>query len=368
MSNNVPAEAFSPGEFLRDELEARGWNQTEFAEIIGRPPRVVNEIIAGKRGISPETAHELAAAFGTSAQLWMNLETAYQLSLVAPKTERIAREATLRARFPVRDMIKRAWIPATKSYEETEASVLGFFGLASVNDPIQFPHAARRNYENDVKAIQWAWIFRVNQLASSLQVKSYSESALRSQISELEKLMTEPEEIRHIPRILLECGVRLVIVEPIPGSEIQGVCFWINENKSPVIGLTLKGDQIDKFWFDFWHEIEHVLNGDGKEEIVIDDFDERNPGSSDSEVRANRNAGEHCVPQKQMRDFILRHKPLFSEKNMVGFAKIMKRHPGIVAGQIQRHTDRWDLFKKHQPRIRHIITQTALTDGYGVRS
>src|ERR1700690_1405038 len=93
MSTNVPAEVFSPGEFLRDELEARGWNQTEFAEIIGRPPRVVNEIIAGKRGISPETVHEFAAAFGTSAQLWMNLETAYQLSLVAPKTERIAGEA-----------------------------------------------------------------------------------------------------------------------------------------------------------------------------------------------------------------------------------------------------------------------------------
>ena len=44
-----PAEVFPPGEFLRDELEARGWNQTEFAEILGREPRVVNEIILAKR-------------------------------------------------------------------------------------------------------------------------------------------------------------------------------------------------------------------------------------------------------------------------------------------------------------------------------
>ena len=70
MNNKIPAQAFSPGEFLRDELEERGWTQTEFAEIIGRPHRVVNEIIAGKRGISPETAHEFAAALGPSAQLW----------------------------------------------------------------------------------------------------------------------------------------------------------------------------------------------------------------------------------------------------------------------------------------------------------
>lgn len=365
MSNNVPAQAFSPGEFLRDELEARGWNQTEFAEIIGRPPRVVNEIIAGKRGISPETAHEFAAALGTSAQLWMNLETAYQLSLVAPKTERIAREASLRARFPIRDMVKRGWIPPTKSYEEIEAAVLAFFGLGSIEDPIQFQHAARRNYKKDVSSAQWAWIFRVNQLATALQVPAFSEPRLRTAIPDLERLMTEPEEIRHVPKILAECGVRLVVVEPIPGSEIQGVCFWINDNNSPVIGLTLKGDQIDKFWFDLWHEIEHLLKGEGKDEPIMEDFSENKETTDDSERAANNAAAGRCVPVSAMESFIARHNPMFSEKSLIGFSKIVKRHPGIVAGQIQKRTDRWDLFKKHQAKVRQIIIQTALTDGYG---
>jgi HTH-type transcriptional regulator/antitoxin HigA len=43
----------------------------------------------------------------------------------------------------------------------------------------------------------------------------------------------------------------------------------------------------------------------------------------------------------------------------------MKRHAGIVAGQLQRRTGRNDLFRKYQVRVRDIITQTALTDGYG---
>ena len=90
--------------------------------------------------------------------------------------------------------------------------------------------------------------------------------------SVLEKLTTEPENVRHVPRALAECGVRLVIVEPIPGSKIDGVCFWI-DNEEPVIGLSLKSDFIDKFWFNLWHEISHVLRGDGKEDIVIDDFE-----------------------------------------------------------------------------------------------
>ena len=68
MDNFEPAEVFPPGECLKDALENLGWTQTEFAEVIGRPTRVVNEIIAGKRSITPETARELAAGLGTSAQ------------------------------------------------------------------------------------------------------------------------------------------------------------------------------------------------------------------------------------------------------------------------------------------------------------
>ncbi len=53
--------------------------QTDLGEILGRPPRVVNEIITGKRGITPETAKGLAEALGTTAQFWMNLESAWRL-------------------------------------------------------------------------------------------------------------------------------------------------------------------------------------------------------------------------------------------------------------------------------------------------
>jgi HTH-type transcriptional regulator / antitoxin HigA len=368
MTNRTPAEVFPPGEFLADELEARGWTQTEFAEIIGRPQKLVNDIINAKRGVTPETAADFAAAFEMSAQFWMNLETTWQLSKVPPRDDSIVRAAKLRERFPVREMCKRGWIKSGASVQELEQNVLTFFEIDSVEATIELKHAARRNYQREITTHQWAWIFRVNQLATALKIPAFSGATLRAKIPDLERLMVEPEEIRHVPRILAECGVRFVIVEPIPGSEIQGVCFWINDNKSPVIGLTLKGDQIDKFWFDFWHEIEHVLNGDGKDGMIIEDFDETKSDTNEAEKNANRNAANHCVPLSAMRDFILRHNPMFSERSMLGFARIVKRHPGIVAGQIQRLTDRWDLFKKHQPRIRHIITQTALTDGYGVNS
>jgi len=108
MSERIPAEVFPPGEFLADELDARGRTQTEFAEIIRRPVKVVNEVIAGKKAVTIDTTREFAAALGTSSQYWMNLQTSYDLWQTAPssQTELITRDAWMRDRFPIREMIK----------------------------------------------------------------------------------------------------------------------------------------------------------------------------------------------------------------------------------------------------------------------
>ena len=74
-----PAEAFPPGEYLRDELKAHGWTQRQFAQIIRRPLQRVSEIINGRKRITERTALQIAAALGTSACVWLNLETNYQL-------------------------------------------------------------------------------------------------------------------------------------------------------------------------------------------------------------------------------------------------------------------------------------------------
>ncbi len=364
-----PAEVFPPGEYLNDELEARGWTQTEFAEIIRRQPRVVNEIILGKRAITPETAREIAAALGTSPQLWLNLETAYQLGRTpqSETVELISREARLRENFPVREMIKRGWIQASENFEVLEKRVFEFFGISAVDDAPRLTHAARRNYQqSDLTDLQLAWLFRVKQLADAHKVAKYSEAKLRAAIPKLELLMTEPEEIRHVPKVLSDCGVRLIVVEPIPGSKIDGVCFWTDEAKAPIIGLTMKGDFIDRFWFNLRHECEHVLRGDGKDRIVIDDFESGQMDSQDeAEKAANKAAAQFCVPQASLMDFIVRHDPMYPTTSFIGFSRLMRRHPGIVAGQLQRKIRRPELFKKFQARVRHILIETALTDGYG---
>lgn len=364
MNNRVPVEAFSPGEYLRDELDARNWTQTEFAQIIARPTRLVNEIIAGKRGITPETAKELSAAFGTSDMFWMNLESAFQLSKARPASNDIARRVLLREKFPVRDMIKRGWLPDAEDLTVLEKSALSFFGLTSLEQDIHFPHAARRNYAENVSPLQWAWLFRVKQLADVIPSKPYSADGLRSAIAKMEALLTEPEEGRHVAKILADCGVRFVVVEPLPGSKTDGVCFWLDQ-QSPVVGMTLRFDRNDNFWFVLRHELEHILRNHANNGLILDEDLGDGRNVSVEEEEANTASQEFCVPPRELTDFVARVRPYFSEEKITKFSKRIKRHPGIVIGQLQNYLSRPDLLNKMKVKIRKIIAASAFTDGWG---
>ena len=75
-------EPIHPGEVLMEDfIEGFGITQNRLAVSIGVPPRRINEIVHGKRGITAGTAIRLARYFGTSEELWMNLQSNYELRL-----------------------------------------------------------------------------------------------------------------------------------------------------------------------------------------------------------------------------------------------------------------------------------------------
>ena len=81
-SHRVPTH---PGEVLQEEfLNPLGLTQVKLAEHIGVPVQRINEIIRGKRGITPETAWLFAQAFGTTPQFWVNLQANYDLATARP--------------------------------------------------------------------------------------------------------------------------------------------------------------------------------------------------------------------------------------------------------------------------------------------
>lgn len=357
-----------PGEFIREELDARGWSQRDLAYILSATEQAVNLIVSGKRGISPEMAKALGDAFEVSADYFANLQQAYEMSNARAPDPGIARRANLQSVYPVREMIRRGWLADT-DISLLEAQMMRFFCKNDLSDVPYLAHAAKKADYSETTPAQLAWLFRVRQMASEMVVTAYSERKLLSFIADMPRLMIDPEEIRHIPRALSECGIRFVVVETLPKANIDGVCFWLADD-APVVGMTLRHDRIDNFWFVLRHELEHVLNKDGRGEPSVElidvDIEENCANLPKEELRANEAAANCCVPREELESFYIRKFPFISERDMLAFAKRIQRHPGIVVGQLQRKMNRYDWLSRYKTKIRQFVVGGSNVDGWGV--
>ncbi len=91
----MPRKAIHPGEVLADELSEIGMTPTELARRINVPPNRITQIVQGHRAITGDTALRLGHWFKTSAQFWLNLQSAYDLRMAEQKAgEEIARLPT----------------------------------------------------------------------------------------------------------------------------------------------------------------------------------------------------------------------------------------------------------------------------------
>lgn len=367
-----PAEVSPPGRLLQRELDARDWAQADLAEIMGRSKTVVNDIIQGKRVISPEIARRLADALGTSAELWLNREASYRLSLLG-ENDKVSRRRRLYEIAPVRQMINRQWIEDSESIDVLEQYVAEFLGLSDIDEEIDFAYAARKStpYDEDSTPAQYAWLRRAFQLAKATVADAFTDKTLAGLIPRLKLLMESPEEARHVSRVLAECGVRFLVVEPLKATKIDGATFWIDG--SPVIALSLRLDRIDHFWYTLMHEVAHVwyrhgLNDRARLDIeIVADKSPLTVVPVDAEAQANEFAANAIVPREEMEGFMGRTRPYYSAIRVRGFAKRMQVHPGLVVGQLQ-HRDEisYANFRRMLTPIRSFVTISgALSDGWG---
>jgi HTH-type transcriptional regulator/antitoxin HigA len=194
-----------------------------------------------------------------------------------------------------------------------------------------------------------------------VDVKPYSEQAFSAALPKLKNLLRNPEDTRQVPRVLAEAGVRFLVVETLPQTRIDGV-----------IAVTLRFDRIDGFWHTLLHECKHVRQKDGLDEGALLDkdlvgetmipLDERLPAEKD----ADEFAANFTIPKGDLENFISRVYPLFSKTKILGLAARLDIHPGIVVGQLQyRKAIPYSHSREMLARIRNIVTESALTDGFG---
>lgn len=365
----------TPGQLIESLLEFRGWTKRVLAIILNMDETALNKIAAGKRPVDADLSLLLGEVFEVMPEVFLELQKKYDLAqarIVNRPDPGRAMRTYLFGGLPISDMIKRGWLDAdnVKNVSQVETALVKFFGVTVIDEIEILPHAAKKTETfSPATPAQLAWLYRVKQIASEMIVAKYSPASAEKAILLLSNLLTAPEEARKVPRILTECGIRFVIVESLPSAKIDGVCFWLNNN-SPVIGMSLRYDRIDNFWFVLRHELEHVIQKHGQETVMLDtELEGEKAGIgldiAEEERIANIAASEFCVPQKRIDSFIARKNPMFSERDVLSLSNVLSIHPGLIIGQLQRKTGRYDLLRQHLSKIRSSVSPGAMVDGWG---
>ncbi|WP_164108977.1 XRE family transcriptional regulator [Stenotrophomonas muris] len=365
-------EAKTPGQFVTALLKERGWSKRTLAIVLAIDEAVITRIASDKRPITADLALAFEDVFKIPAERFLALQKDYDLAVarIAYRADpRLAIRAEIFGGLPVADMIKRGWLSVDSPRDVTavEGEVARFFGVTEVDDVVFLPHAAKRtDVAVNATPAQLAWLYRVKAMASEMVVPRYAPKKGLEAIERLKPLRASAEEARKVPRILAEAGIRFVLVESLPGAKIDGVCMWLADH-APVIGMTMRFDRIDNFWFVLRHELEHVLREDGKISPMVDvDMDRRTDDAVAEEERtANVAASSFVVPPDKMKAFVARKAPFFAERDILGFAATLGVHPGLVAGQLQHITGKYDRFRSHLVKVRSIVAPSAFVDGWG---
>ena len=358
----------SPGDFIRDELKARRWTQADLATILNRPLPTVNRILQGKHGIMPEMAIALAQVFGTEPELWLDLESRYRLSLASDVDPEIRQRAKLYELAPINDLRKRGWIDSKGNINHTQSDVLDLLQMSDVDDEPQISAATRKSNAEIVALTtsQRAWCFKSLKLASSLDAKPFNARRMSACQSAMRELTVDPDSASEVPAVLASFGIRFLVVEHLTGTKIDGATLWLS-SREPVISMSLRYDRVDYFWFTLFHELSHVRHRDDLSLDAEPDGESTETKSKpEFELRADKEAMEMLVPQKDLKAFIRKSKPDFKADEISQFADSIGVHPGIVVGQLQHRGE--IAYRAHRSmlvKVRDIVTDAALTDGWG---
>jgi HTH-type transcriptional regulator/antitoxin HigA len=361
-----------PGKMLRRLMEDKGWNPDELASVTGLSGSMVYSLLSGKTNIGPETAARLAAAFGNTPEEWMKWDSLYRLSTLefdfTADLSEVGKMARLYNLAPIRAMQKRGWIASAVDAGQLEAELKRFFATESLDGDVSFPVATKRTFRSlNLNPAEKAWCFRARQLAASIPIPdSFDPKILGQTEKKLRRLAAYRKLADRVPEVLMESGIRFVVVEPIPDVAIDGAAFWLDSE--PVIAMSLRHDRIDGFWFTLMHEFAHIRNGDAS---VDSDLIDGVRGiavtlvEDEAERLANEAAANALIPSAEMQSFVNRVGPMYPRDRIIQFAHKVKIHPGIIVGQLQNRNEvGYGVLRDLLVKIREIVISVAYTDGW----
>jgi HTH-type transcriptional regulator/antitoxin HigA len=333
-----------PLEAIKFRMDQLGLTQQDMVPYIGTKSKV-SEVLNGKRPLSLTMMRSLNKYLGISAEVLLN-EPGARFPDGMQNLEW--------DKFPVVEMAKRCWVPNVKDPKENAEELMRKLIIqAGGVETVPFAlfrqgKSARYNSKMDTYALM-AWCIRVLALARENPLKNkYKKGSLKpSTLQEIARLSYFENGPLLAKEYLEKQGIYLIVVPHLPKTYLDGAAILMPDG-TPVIGLTLRHDRIDNFWFCLLHELAHVAKHlTESDRIIIDDLDlRRHDAESEdkNEKEADEMTRDGLIPKKVWERNPIKGKVTVAK--VYALAEQLKIHPAIIAGRVRYEQNNYKLLSK----------------------
>jgi len=348
-----------PIEAIEFRMSEQGLRQKDLVPLLGSRSRV-SEVLSRKRPLTVQMIRALSTGLGIPTE-----------TLIAePATKNVKQKANAVAldwgKFPVREMERRGWFDTLtkKARTSAEEAVKAFLAQIGGGSPAYALYRRTfRGDEIDDKSYHsiLAWSARV-----LIRAKSVETTIAKFELAKITPtLLRELGQLSWFDRgpalaveFLAKCGIVLVIEPRLPNTLIDGAAL-LTEKKMPVIGLTLRFDRVDYFWYTLLHEVVHVWKHLNTVEEAFVDRVQNIDSKNILEKEANRIARDALIPRaiwKRSQAFLAP-----TRESIQQLADSLHIHPAIVAGRLQHETGRYDGFREFlgQGAVRRLFPEVT---------
>lgn len=337
-NSKFPIEAPDPVDAILFRMQEKGLKQADLIPYFGTRSRV-SEVLGRKRPLTVQMIRALSIGLGISA------ETLVGLSVLEDHTTSVKADVDW-SKFPFKEMARRGWLSdlSVKAKTGVEDLVKGFIEDAG----LQFGAAAfRRSIAGEAvspttRYALYAWLARVIQQARAMKSRLgpfEPENLSAGFLRELAQLSWSERGPLLAVEFLERHGIAVVIEPHLKGTQLDGAALR-DADGTPIVGLTLRYDRIDNFWFTLVHEVAHIWKHVGNDEAFLDDLDVSSEDRREAE--ANRLAREAFIPRVIWRRSEAYLSP--SRETIEKLARELRIHPAIVAGRLRKESSNYTAF------------------------
>ena len=327
-----------PLEAIKFYMVERGLKQRDLVPMIGSRSKV-SEVLSGTRMLTMPMARALHQHLGIPAEVLLKEQDVHVGTAEGEIDWR---------RFPLKEMAKRDWIEKRGNLSENaEELVTSLMRKAGCTEPTAALYRKtdqnRANAKTDPYALN-AWCWQVLAQANERGLRAdYEEGGDQAELlNQVARLSPASDGPQRAVDLLAEQGIAVEIVPHLPRTHLDGAAMK-PAGGYPVIGLTLRYDRIDNFWWVLMHELAHVtLHLSEANEAFVDDL--QLTAASDVEKEADDFAYNCLVPKEIWYDSGILENP--SPMAVIGLAQEAGVHPAIVAGRARHELENYRLLSQ----------------------